>query len=62
VAGVDEPDVLTTTPDTLYYATGDRGPRHHRAGTDDGVRLIDADDPAAPEVASRLDVSGRLLL
>ena len=69
VEGVDEPDVLKTTPDTLYYAT-DGGPTYHRprggtddrAGTEAGVRLIDADDPAAPEVASRLNVSGRLLL
>jgi uncharacterized secreted protein with C-terminal beta-propeller domain len=69
VEGVDEPDVLKTRPDTLYYATEGRTPRpatrdgaRSRPASEGGVRLIDADDPAAPEVASRLNVSGKLLL
>jgi uncharacterized secreted protein with C-terminal beta-propeller domain len=69
VEGIDEPDVLKTTPETLYYSTEERHVHHRPRGgsddrvrTDEGVRLINASDPAAPEVASRLDVSGRLLL
>ena len=67
VEGIDEPDILKTTPGSIYYAP----PRRHGVVHDndrrdrrpvDGVRLINASDPAAPEVASRLDVSGRLLL
>ena len=70
VTGVDEPDVLKTTPETVYYSPRDRPGVVREAGDDAddppdreaGVRLIDASDPAAPEVASRLDVSGKLLL
>ncbi|QLD90062.1 beta-propeller domain-containing protein [Natronomonas salina] len=69
VEGIDEPDVLKTTAETLYYSTDGQGPHHRsrggaddRPGSSEGVRLIDADDPAAPEVAGRLDVSGDLLL
>ena len=65
VEGIDEPDILKTTPQTAYYAPP--GPRVHEdersdRPTDEGVRLVNVTDPAAPEVASRLDVSGRLLL
>ena len=65
VEGIDEPDILKTTPRTAYYAPP--GPRVHEdersdRPTDEGVRLVNVTDPAAPEVASRLDVSGRLLL
>ncbi|PSQ35175.1 hypothetical protein BRD11_02855, partial [Halobacteriales archaeon SW_12_69_24] len=65
VEGIDEPDVLKTTPRTAYYApprprpaVGDGRPTEERPG----VRLVNVSDPAAPEVASRLDVSGKLLL
>jgi uncharacterized secreted protein with C-terminal beta-propeller domain len=67
VEGIDEPDILKTTPQTAYYAPPN-GPRvvhddDRRDGTvDEGVRLVNVSDPAAPEVASRLEVSGRLLL
>ena len=69
VAGIDEPDILKTTPRTVYYSPPN--PRHRvvhdtedgrRSDAENGVRLVDTSDPAAPEVASRLDVSGRLLL
>ena len=67
IGSVDEPDVLKTTPQTVYYSPRDRRRVVHdddrdRSGTEEGVRLINASDPAAPEVASRLDVSGKLLL
>jgi len=81
IEGIDEPDRLKTTSDTLYYATRQRyvhptpipepTPEGRtvesepvEAPTEDrsGVHLINASDPAAPEVASRLNVSGRLLL
>ncbi|MFQ3319148.1 MAG: inhibitor of cysteine peptidase [Natronomonas sp.] len=65
VQGIDEPDVLKTTSDTLYYSTRAPRVRHHRRSEErdrSGVRLINASDPAAPEVANRLNVSGRLLL
>ncbi len=71
VAGVDEPDVLKTTPETVYYSPRDRSGVVREPGEDrerdrpdreEGVRLIDTSDPAAPEVASRLDVSGKILL
>ena len=81
IEGIDEPDVLKTTSDTLYYSTrqrhvrsvpmpeptpGDRTAQSEpvEPPTKDrsGVHLINASDPAAPEVASRLNVSGRLLL
>jgi uncharacterized secreted protein with C-terminal beta-propeller domain len=67
VEGIDEPDILKTTPQTAYYAPSNRPRVVHdddrRDGTaDEGVRLVNVSDPAAPEVASRLEVSGRLLL
>ena len=72
IGSVDEPDVLKTTPRTVYYSPRDRrrpvvresgdGVEEDRPETGAGVRLINASDPAAPEVASRLDVSGKLLL
>ncbi len=68
VEGIDEPDVLKTTSETVYYAPPNRRPVPRATDTRypeadrSGVRLIDTSDPAAPEVASRLDVSGRLLL
>ena len=70
IGSVDEPDVLKTTPQTVYYSPRDRNLVVREPGEDAddppdreaGVRLINASDPAAPEVASRLDVSGKLLL
>ena len=65
VEGIDEPDILKTTPRTAYYAPPGRTVReddHSERPTEEGVRLVNVTDPAAPEVASRLDVSGRLLL
>ncbi len=68
VEGIDEPDILKTTSNTLYYSAQQRGPQvrpgDDRPDSEDtgGVHLIDADDPAAPEVASELDVSGELLV
>jgi uncharacterized secreted protein with C-terminal beta-propeller domain len=65
VEGIDEPDILKTTSQTAYYAPprrvhvhGDERPSERRSG----VRLVNVSDPAAPAVASRLDVSGRLVL
>jgi inhibitor of cysteine peptidase len=66
VEGIDEPDILKATPQTLYYSPPTPRVRHAHDGPDErageGVRLINASDPAAPEIASRLDVSGQLLL
>jgi len=54
VAGIDEPDRLKTAPETLFYAD-----RSRRAGS---THLLNVSDPAAPDVAAELPVSGRLLL
>jgi inhibitor of cysteine peptidase len=70
IGGIDEPDILKTTSETVYYSPPNRRPRivhdedgdERRVAPDDGVRLINATDPAAPEVANRLNVSGQLLL
>jgi len=81
IEGIDEPDRLKTTSDTLYYATRQRHvrpapmpeptPEDRTAESEpvepptkdrSGVHLVNASDPAAPEVASRLNISGRLLL
>jgi uncharacterized secreted protein with C-terminal beta-propeller domain len=63
VQGVAEPDRLQTGQHTLYYADG----RHWGGGyvREDGhgrTRVIDASDPAAPELVGGIDDSGQLLL
>ncbi len=63
VQGVAEPDRLQTGQSTLYYADG----RYWGGGyvREDGygrTRIIDANDPAAPELVGGIDDSGQLLL
>ena len=55
VEGIDEPDILKTTPRTVYYSppTPHRPAVHEtedgrRPDAENGVRLINASDPAAP--------------
>ncbi|WP_440990624.1 beta-propeller domain-containing protein [Haloarchaeobius baliensis] len=63
VGGVAEPDRLQTGQQTLFYADG----RYWGGGyvREDGygrTRIIDASDPAAPDLIGGIDDSGQLLL
>lgn len=76
VTGVDEPSLVKTTGGTTYYSLPrDRRVRPEPVGTDAGgpggngddvpggssTVALDTSDPATPEIAGRVDASGRLL-
>ncbi|WP_207586710.1 beta-propeller domain-containing protein [Halomontanus rarus] len=57
-AALDEPDVLKSDGQTIYYA--DRA-RHTRNGYGD-THVVDASEPAAPSKVAEIPTSGELLL
>lgn len=66
--GIDEPDVVKTDGQHIYYAERTRGHRHpaKRRDGDDGddgeTRIVDATPPGTADLAARIGHSGRLLL
>jgi uncharacterized secreted protein with C-terminal beta-propeller domain len=64
VTGVQEPDILKTDGNHVYYAGYDRFvgyDRYQRGGANPGT-VLDAADPAAPAVAGAVPASGTYLL
>jgi len=59
VSGIDEPDVLKTDGKSIYYAGYERRWRGKR---DSSGNVIDATDPAAPNVTSTVPAGDRYLL
>ncbi len=55
-AALDEPDVLKTDGETVYYAD-----RRHR-GTLGSTAVVDASEPADPSVTGEINTGGELLL
>lgn len=55
-AALDEPDIVKTDGQTVYYAGRNR---YHSAGT---THVFDVDEPATPSIAADIPASGELLL
>ncbi|WP_123538258.1 beta-propeller domain-containing protein [Halosimplex salinum] len=62
-SGLDEPDLVKTDGRHFYYATPDDRIRSRAVPEQRGeTHVVDADDPASPEVVGSVNTSGRLLL
>jgi inhibitor of cysteine peptidase len=60
VTGVDEPDVVKTDGESVYYSQGTRhGFYPDKRG---GVTVLNTSEPVSPELAGEIDASGQLLL
>ncbi|SEO92869.1 Secreted protein containing C-terminal beta-propeller domain [Halogranum amylolyticum] len=60
VTGIDEPDVVKTDGESVYYARGTRHGFH--PGKRGGVTLLNTSEPVSPALAGEVDASGQLLL
>lgn len=60
VTGVDEPDLVKTDGESVYYARGTR--RGFHPDERGGVTLLNTSEPVSPELAGSIDAAGQLLL
>ncbi|EJN58268.1 beta-propeller domain-containing protein [Halogranum rubrum] len=60
VTGVDEPDVVKSDGESVYYARGSRSGFYPNKRA--GVTLLNTSNPVSPELAGEIDASGQLLL
>jgi len=62
VTGIQEPDVLKSDGETIYYSPPRTRGGHHERRTDRGTWTINASRPADPSILGRIDETGRMFL